>query len=187
MPNKIAGPCGGVYVARHATEARTIWVGEAADCFKRNQHLTRLGIEWGVVREMPGSSKKQRTAAEATISEVWVARGFVLCSNYAGGWKGPAAEILREAHRRRRGQWSPSLEHRARISAANRGRKLSPEHRAKLLAANLGAKRSPETCARISTAVRGKWKGKKHSAKTRRKMSRSAKRTWRRRWATALV
>ena len=49
-----------------------------------------------------------------------------------------------------------SPETRARISAANKGRKFTAEHRAKMSAANSGKKRTPETCAKISLARKGK-------------------------------
>ena len=95
-----------------------------------------------------------------------------------------------------------SIEHRSKLSVANRGRKLSAEWRAKISsakrgnriwigrkhsaetrvkmsAAQRGRKFSPEHCAKISIAKRGRH-GQKHSAETRAKMSASIKATLRR-------
>lgn len=46
-----------------------------------------------------------------------------------------------------------SLEHRAKLSAANKGRKRSPEARAKISAAHVGLKHSPETRAKMCAAA----------------------------------
>ena len=55
------------------------------------------------------------------------------------------------------GCWNPSLETRAKLSAVNKGKKLSPDHRAKVSAAKKGENNS--------------FYGKKHSPETRAKMS----------------
>ena len=62
--------------------------------------------------------------------------------------------------------WKPSPEYCARQSARfsgeknpRYGKKNTLEHQAKIVAANLGAKRTPETCKNISEAL----KGKKHT------------------------
>lgn len=49
-----------------------------------------------------------------------------------------------------------SPEHRAKLSAAFRGKTKSPEHRAKLSASHRGKTKSPETRAKISASNRGK-------------------------------
>jgi len=66
-----------------------------------------------------------------------------------------------------------SLEHRAKISAANLGKRHSPETRAKMRAANLGKWVSPETRSKISAAQIGKRNslGYRHSPETRANMS----------------
>jgi hypothetical protein len=56
-----------------------------------------------------------------------------------------------------------SPETRAKISAANKGRKATPETRAKISAAHKGKKRTAEHRAKISAAQ----KGKKHTPETR--------------------
>jgi hypothetical protein len=93
--------------------------------------------------------------------------------------------------------WKPSAVTRAKMSAAKRGRKLSPEHVAKIASANRGKKypnRSPEWRAKISASKLGKsatWNkkpkteahrakiaaaniGKRHSEETKAKMSAAA-------------
>lgn len=86
------------------------------------------------------------------------------------------------------GEGTPGLvqssEHRAKISAAHKGRKLSPERRAKMCgrvvsaetrakisAASKGRKHSPETCTKISAGHKGKQK----SDETRSRMSAAQK------------
>lgn len=82
------------------------------------------------------------------------------CLNVSDGGEGPAGLIHSE-------------ETRAKISIANRGRKLSPETRAKMSAAMLGKvhektqKYSPETRAKMSESK----KGRKLSPETRAKIS----------------
>ena len=51
---------------------------------------------------------------------------------------------------------SCSDEKRAKLSAANKGKKKSPEHRAKIGAGNRGKKQTPEAIAKISAARTGK-------------------------------
>ena len=78
-----------------------------------------------------------------------------------------------------------SSETRAKLSAANKGKKTSPETRAKLSAAMKGKKHSPETIAKISAAKKGENnpnygksphnKGKKTSPETRAKQSAAKK------------
>lgn len=61
--------------------------------------------------------------------------------------------------------------HRAKISAATRGRVLSPTHRERLSAAALGKIISAETRQRMSAAQ----KGRTVSAETRRRLSKRAR------------
>lgn len=62
---------------------------------------------------------------------------------------------------------NPSDETRAKLSAAGRGKKMSPEAIAKRSAARRGKKRSPEAVAKTNAANRGR----KHSAEARARMS----------------
>jgi hypothetical protein len=62
---------------------------------------------------------------------------------------------------------SHTLETRAKISEAKRGKKRSPEFCAKMSQINKGKKLSPETCAKMSELRRGL----KHSSETRAKIS----------------
>ena len=66
-----------------------------------------------------------------------------------------------------------TLETRARISAAMRGRAKSPEARVKMSIAHRGKHPSSETRARMSEAMRGNKRalGHRHTAETRAKMS----------------
>jgi len=66
-----------------------------------------------------------------------------------------------------------SDETKAKIAAANRGRKLSPEIRAKISAAGKGRKLNDKQ--RATLAASSKMKGKKHSAEARLKMSKAQK------------
>jgi hypothetical protein len=67
------------------------------------------------------------------------------------------------AHKQRSSLVTLSEEARAKISAANKGRKATPEARAKISAAHKGKKRTAEHRAKISAAQ----KGKKHTPETR--------------------
>jgi hypothetical protein len=60
-----------------------------------------------------------------------------------------------------------TVETRLRMSAAQRGKKLSPEHRAKISAAMMGKKHTAEARLRMSAAQRGNknWLGKKNRQK----------------------
>ena len=67
---------------------------------------------------------------------------------------------------------------RDKISRSRRGKGTGPfseEHKAKLSASNKGKKRSKETCARISAAKKGCNLGRKHTPETRAKMSAALK------------
>ena len=55
--------------------------------------------------------------------------------------------------------------HRAKLSAAHRGKKLSMEHRAKISAGNTGKIRSPETRELMAAAHRGRKLSPEHCAK----------------------
>lgn len=81
-----------------------------------------------------------------------------------------------------------TAEHRAKISAATKGRVISPEHRAKQSAAMKGRVRTPEHQAKLADARRGKKmsaefcrrngdlkRGTKHSLETKAKMSEALK------------
>lgn len=69
---------------------------------------------------------------------------------------------------------NPTLEARAKMSAARKGAKFSPETRAKLSKANKGKVLSTETRAKIAEAVRGR----KHSPESRAKISATRKRLY---------
>lgn len=74
------------------------------------------------------------------------------------------------------GEGTPGLtltpEHRAKIGAAQKGRKHSPESIAKVAAFHKGRKRTNETRARMSAATRGKKRGP-HSSEHRAKLAAS--------------
>jgi hypothetical protein len=57
-----------------------IYVGEADDCFRRNNFVMKLGLDWGIVLEMPGSTKQERMVAEGETADAWAARGFAVVS-----------------------------------------------------------------------------------------------------------
>jgi hypothetical protein len=80
----------GVYVVQHATTPMTIYVGESEDCMRRNRQLHHLGLEWGIVCEMPGSTVTDRQMVEAKTAISWEARGYRLLSWYKGRRKRPA-------------------------------------------------------------------------------------------------
>lgn len=94
------------------------------------------------------------------------------------GSKPSAASRAKMSASQSRKKLSP--ETRAKISAAGMGRKLSPEHKAALAAANAGNQRwsgrrhREESKAKISAAVSGEkhgMYGKRHTAEARRKIS----------------
>jgi hypothetical protein len=57
-----------------------VYVGESADITRRStvQWAVRFGLPWGVVREMPSSTRKQRLVVEAAVAALFEARGFPL-------------------------------------------------------------------------------------------------------------
>ena len=69
--------CAGVYVA---CGPDGVYVGQSRRCFHRNAPLTLLGIDWGVVVEMPGSTIGDRFRVEELVAESWASRGFKLVS-----------------------------------------------------------------------------------------------------------
>lgn len=82
----------------------------------------------------------------------------------APGWIPSAA--AREKARIARVQQNKSLEHRAKISAALRGRKASPETCARISAAKRGQKHSPESNAKRSATQTGRKRSPEAVAKT---------------------
>lgn len=112
-------------------------------------------------------------------------RGTGALCNLTDGGEGEAGRIVSEDHRAKIGMASSnrSAETRAKISAANTGRKLSDEHRAKIGLAQRGKPKSEVAIARLrasrigrttSDEVRAKLRdanlGKKHSKETRDKI-----------------
>jgi hypothetical protein len=67
----------GIYVAQGPSG---VYIGASVDCYGRNEQLTRLGVAWGIVREMPGSTDKERRSAEGEVAEQWAARGWAVVS-----------------------------------------------------------------------------------------------------------
>lgn len=79
-----------------------------------------------------------------------------LWNSWSGG-EGPSSEDMRH-------MWADPVYQQA-VSAALRGRKLSPEHAAKAAAANRGKKRSPEAIAKTAAAMRGRKLSPEHVSK----------------------
>ncbi len=175
-----AGKNGGVYIVQGVG---CVWVGESTDCVRRNEHLTRLGLAWKIVRRMPGSTRKERMRWESIIAQRQRLAGHTVVSNHDNEWmvgkkKSPASNQKRSIKNRGRPSWAKGrtvpAETRARISAANKAtinssptelrrrsesaRKQweSPAFRAKMIATHTGRKRSQETCDRISRAAQGR-------------------------------
>lgn len=98
----------------------------------------------------------------AGAERYWIAKlreeGTILV-NLTDGGEGTRGSVL-------------SPEHKARIGAAQRGRKHSMESIEKVRDFHKGRKRSPETCAKMSVAMTGKKRGP-HSLEHRMKLSAS--------------
>ena len=113
----------------------------------KNQHLQAAWNKYGpdvfefeVIAVYP--DKTERDAAEQALID----------ENY-----GPGCYNIMKTVSPAPGTWSHTPEEtRARMSAATKGRKLSPEHCAAVSAANKGKTRSSETCAAISAGHKGK-------------------------------
>jgi hypothetical protein len=139
----------GIYIA-HGPNG--VYVGESSDCFDRNDKLIRLGVPWGIVREMADSTSMERCMAEREVADHWAGRGWSVAS------RNTSAHVQ---HRRNHGK-RHSAHTRALMSDAARGRKFSAEHRANLSLArlgkprNIGSKRTPETRERMSVAQKGR-------------------------------
>jgi len=73
-----------------------------------------------------------------------------------------------------------SEEHKAKIAAAQKGRKPPAAAIAGVIRTRTGKPLSPETIAKLRVARRGRTpnKGNKHSEETKQRMSESQKRTW---------
>jgi NUMOD3 motif len=71
-----------------------------------------------------------------------------------------------------------SVEHRAKLSAALKGRGFTPETLAKISEAKKGVLKTPEARAKMKMAAKGRWLGKTHTPETRLKMSEAAKSIW---------
>mgnify|MGYP003670933698 CR=1 FL=1 len=112
-------------------------------------------------------SRKEANRVEAALVGADQVNDPMCLNLRAGGDNGPFSE-----------------ETRAKLSAAQKGKKLTPENRAKLLAANKGKKLTPETRAKIGAAQKGRKmspenrakllaanKGRKMSPENRAKMS----------------
>ncbi|MFA6204484.1 MAG: NUMOD3 domain-containing DNA-binding protein [Gallionella sp.] len=108
--------------------------------------------------------------------------GFVL-ANRTGGGQGMAGYKASDETKKKMSEklignkyrfgTFQSKEARAKISAANKGKKLSPEHIAKMAASQFGKKASAETRLKLSLSHRGK--RQPLSAETRAKISESHK------------
>ena len=136
----------GVYVVQGPAG---VYVGEAVDCFARNRKINILGIPWGIVRELPGSTRRERIAVERQVADAWEARGFVIVSRNTSAGR----------------RFSP--EHRAKLSAANKGKHHSRKTKEKIGASRRGKLRSLETRKKISASK----VGIPRSTEVRRKIS----------------
>ena len=117
-----------------------------------------------------GTEEGARQLWDSSLKALWQASPPELQQQY------PLVDLSRRIRRgSQRGPHTP--EHRARLSAANKAKKLSPEARAKISAANKGKKRSPEARAKISAAN----KGKQFSPETRALISEGLRKSWHRR------
>lgn len=97
--------------------------------------------------------------------------GFNVCP-YAGGGAGYVPTAEQRAKMSAAGKGRPkSLEHRAKIGDAHRGKSHTDETRAKVGAASRARKRSPESLAKLSATLTGKC----HSEATKARMSAAAK------------
>lgn len=94
MPDYTGKAAAGVYVAQGPAG---VYVGEAVDCFSRNRQLTIMGVSWGIVREMPGSTLSERRKAECEVADYWASRGWIVVSRNTSSAKRIAVDALRAA------------------------------------------------------------------------------------------
>ena len=61
-----------------------VYVGESYDCWNRGtlELAAVLGLECGIVREMPGASRLELVRAEAEVAKIFQKRGMVILSKY---------------------------------------------------------------------------------------------------------
>jgi hypothetical protein len=146
--------------------------------------LRAEGLDYATVVLAEASSK----ASLCDEERFWIAYGRACgwpLTNIADGGEGGASGL-------KRGPRSP--EHRAKLSRALRGRKLTAEQRARISEALRARVRKPETYAKIANALRGRplpaaqrayiskiQTGRKLPAQTRARMSESARLAWARR------
>jgi group I intron endonuclease len=160
----------GLYLIQHRETLRS-YCGQSRDVLHRwKSHCSggkkAVGIG-AAIRDEGVDSFIFRVLEECTVSQLnerevwWIAHyDCVEPQGYNRNSGGGAPTYVSAATRKKlsaahKGR-ALSPEHRAKTSAANKGKSLSPEHRAKIGAAHLGMTRSPEACANIGAAKKGK-------------------------------
>ena len=68
-----------------------VYVGESYDCWNRLTLDTavRLGLDCGVIRELPSASTAQRVQVETEIANMFRSKGFTIISRHNGKLHGP--------------------------------------------------------------------------------------------------
>lgn len=63
---------------------RGVYVGESADCWGRDtlRLAVMLGLECGIIREMPGADRLWRIRGERAVAQMFERRGFKVLSGY---------------------------------------------------------------------------------------------------------
>lgn len=157
-----------------------VYVGQSKDCYGRESLIlaTKLGLDWGIVRELPCSmSYQERVSTEMEVAQQWEDRGFVVVSRNTHKalsksqkqkvltWKESFAQTIAKRSPERRkeigdrisaAKKNPSAKTRARISAASK-RRMTPEYRKRLSRAHRGKRIPLETRKKIAEAVRVSW------------------------------
>src|SRR5260221_8646008 len=63
-----------------------VYVGESSDCWGRNTLglAVLLGLECGIIREMPHQARLARTRAEREVAQLFQRRGLPVVSSFMG-------------------------------------------------------------------------------------------------------
>tara|TARA_R110000764_G_scaffold52721_2_gene114654 strand:+ start:50 stop:751 length:702 start_codon:yes stop_codon:yes gene_type:complete len=133
-------------------------------------------------------SRKEAMQIEAALVGPGQVNDPACLNLVGGGWNGPFSEETRAKIVAANTGRKHTPEARANMSAAQKGKKPTPETRAKISAAGKGRKYTPETRAKMSAAQKGRKlspehhakllaanKGKKRTPETRAKISASSK------------
>lgn len=78
-----------------------VYIGESAFCWWRNTLVmaAKLGLSCGIIRELPGSSMRDRRRHERAVAELFASRGFTIVSEHGNAPKRAKCHPDRDWHK----------------------------------------------------------------------------------------